>query len=279
MPKAPFGAGSTGGKSGVTAAHYSAKTGAHTARLDYALRGPLVSQFMDAVALKDVAAVRVQATYAHLFAKGALSDSFDPAGCREMRVAINGFVGDTRARIRAAARNMDMARYETAHQLVAALAPPPVLALPADPYWRPNDASFWPEAKETTGRGQQGQPTRPGVVNGPLSRGVAVAHRCLHEVRKLESSRRCILDCMMCPIAEEHSRRGHLSSGNASDMASCCRGRCEPCFGGVSAWDVFHGDRQLPTHPFGGPQQAGQGAAGGAARSLVQHGAAALPRL
>ena len=40
-------------------------------------------------------------------------------------------------------------------------------------------------------------------------------------------------------------------------------------------WDVFHGDRQLPTHPFGGPPQAGQGAAGGAAPSNVQHGVAA----
>ena len=84
---------------------------------------------------------------------------------------------------------------------------------------------------------------------------------------------------MKCPIAEEHSPRGHLPSWECKRCGVVLSHEPRDFLEGRPAWDVFHGDRQLPTHPFGGPQQAGQGAAGGAARSLVQHGAAALPRL
>ena len=50
---------------------------------------------------------------------------------------------------------------------------------------------------------------------------------------KLESSRRCILDCMMCPTAEEHPPEATCPRGNASAVASCCRVSREPCLGGV----------------------------------------------
>lgn len=265
--QAPLGKGSMGGKAGIATAHNVCKTPTDAlhadiidVRLNTASRGARVNQAVDLIHMAVISAVRVQATYRFVRSVGGFDQDFSRESLgdlKHMRRGINAQIGNKAEFLRSAARDMDVERYEhfRTQQPVTAEELSKIVSEAVDPYWKPQDANFWTETGKLRDEANRGVKQASIWFSHPLLTAwrthSSAAHGHVHEPEKLDKRRKCVLDCTGCDrAAEAHPREGPTTCYMCKRCGVALSMVKRDHFGGRSSWDVFHGDKVMPAHPY-----------------------------
>ena len=240
---------------------------------DTAARGVRFKQVVDIIHIAVITATRLHALVESASCMGALRPTFDMKQVpplKDLRRRLNQAIGagGISARIRDFARRLNSEKYAFLHVPVAHVLPPALSAALEqvhDEIWLPSRAEFWEVAlklRDGANAGDnQAAALRTDKIFVAFRTHTSAPHRHVHENVALETRRRCILGCEVCPTELDHYRKGPHSTFMCKRCGVVLSYTKRAEFGNRSAWDVFHNDEVLPTHPYTGLSAAASAAA------------------